>query len=373
MQKSPVFRAFTGTALAFGLVVAAAPYAVAAPAETTSSGTATTAAATQSSALERDLGLSKAEIAELQLAEAEASTLEAELRETLGDDFGGAVFDAETLNLAVKVTDASAVPAVEAAGATAEVVTYGESTLDAIVEDLNDTGAAPSVTGWYVDSADDSVVVTVLEGQTATAEALIADASVNEKAVRIEETTQVPETFADIIGGNAYYIGSGRCSIGFSVVGGFVTAGHCGSAGQSTTYGTIQGSIFPNRDMGWVRTPSHTPRPWVNRYNGTNITVTGSTEAAIGASVCRSGSTTGWRCGTIQAKNQTVNYAQGPVYYMTRTSACAQPGDSGGSWLSGTQAQGVTSGGSGNCTIGGTTFFQPINPILSQYGLSLLT
>ncbi|HEX2773599.1 MAG TPA: S1 family peptidase, partial [Micromonosporaceae bacterium] len=108
-------------------------------------------------------------------------------------------------------------------------------------------------------------------------------------------------------------------------------------------------------------------------YSGGNVTVAGSSEAAVGASVCRSGSTTGWRCGTIQSKNATVNYAQGSVSGLTRTNACAEPGDSGGSWLSGQQAQGVTSGGSGNCTSGGTTYFQPVNEILSAYGLTLRT
>jgi streptogrisin C len=52
---------------------------------------------------------------------------------------------------------------------------------------------------------------------------------------------------------------------------------------------------------------------------------------------------------------------------------CAEPGDSGGPFVSGTQAQGVTSGGSGDCTSGGTTFFQPVNPILSDFGLTLKT
>ena len=112
----------------------------------------------------------------------------------------------------------------------------------------------------------------------------------------------------------------------------------------------------------------------VNRYSGsTTVAVRGSTEAAVGASICRSGSTTGWRCGTVQAKNQAINYAQGAVGGMTRTNACAEPGDSGGSWLSGNQAQGVTSGGSGNCRSGGTTYFQPVREILSAYGLSLVT
>ena len=34
------------------------------------------------------------------------------------------------------------------------------------------------------------------------------------------------------------------------------------------------------------------------------VAVSGSTESAVGSSVCRSGSTTGWHCGTIQAKDR---------------------------------------------------------------------
>ncbi|WP_446723552.1 trypsin-like serine protease [Micromonospora sp. S4605] len=40
---------------------------------------------------------------------------------------------------------------------------------------------------------------------------------------------------------------------------------------------------------------------------------------------------------------------------MTRTNVCAEPGDSGGAWLSGDQAQGVTSGGSAGAEGGGTS------------------
>ncbi len=72
-------------------------------------------------------------------------------------------------------------------------------------------------------------------------------------------------------------------------------------------------------------------------------------------------------CGTLLSRGWTVNYSQGTVYNPTRTNVCAEPGDSGGSWLSANQAQGVTSGGSGNCSSGGTTFYQEINPILATY------
>jgi hypothetical protein len=58
---------------------------------------------------------------------------------------------------------------------------------------------------------------------------------------------------------------------------------------------------------------------------------------------------------------------------VTRTSVCAEAGDSGGSFISVDQAQGVTSGGSGDCSTGGVTYFQPVNEILTTYGLSLVT
>lgn len=83
--------------------------------------------------------------------------------------------------------------------------------------------------------------------------------------------------------------------------------------------------------------------------------------------------TTFWHCGTVSAKNETVDYSQGAVHEMTKTNVCAEPGDSGGSFIRGDQAQGVTSGGCGNCSSGGETWFQPVNEILSRYGLTLHT
>jgi streptogrisin C len=185
----------------------------------------------------------------------------------------------------------------------------------------------------------------------------------------------------DIRGGDQYVInGNTLCSIGFAVAGGFVSAGHCGGAGSPTlgynnvAQGTFAASQFPGNDFSWIQTNSSwTPQPWVNNYSGGNVLVAGSADAAVGSSVCRSGRTTGWRCGTILGRDETVVYSQGAVSGLSRSNACAEPGDSGGSWISGNQAQGVTSGGTGNCTSGGTMWFQPVNEILGTYGLSLTT
>ena len=109
-----------------------------------------------------------------------------------------------------------------------------------------------------------------------------------------------------------------------------------------------------------------------------DVTVKGSTPVGVGAAICRSGRTSGWRCGTVEALGQTVSYGTGEtILNLTRTSACSEGGDSGGSFLTVVgQAQGVLSGGSGSCKGGGKrskSFFQPIAPILSAYGLTLKT
>ncbi len=237
--------------------------------------------------------------------------------------------------------------------------------------------------GWYPDIHSDTVVLEVLEGSGADVDALLADAGVDTADVKVESTTEQPELYADIIGGLAYTMG-GRCSVGFAATNasgqpGFVTAGHCGTVGTPVSIGNGQGvferSVFPGNDSAFVRgTSNFTLTNLVSRYNtGGYATVSGSSQAAIGSQICRSGSTTGWHCGTVQARGQTVSYPQGTVQNLTRTNVCAEPGDSGGSFISGSQAQGVTSGGSGNCSFGGTTYYQEVNPMLSSWGLTLRT
>ena len=56
---------------------------------------------------------------------------------------------------------------------------------------------------------------------------------------------------------------------------------------------------------------------------------------------------------------------------MIQTTVCAEPGDSGGPLYDGGKAIGLTSGGSGDCRSGGTTFFQPVTAALSAYGVSV--
>ncbi|KQX74392.1 S1 family peptidase [Aeromicrobium sp. Root472D3] len=327
-------------------------------------------------AMQRDLGLSASQVEARLTAEKQAAQAEERARRQLGQGFGGAWFDAASGRLVVGATGDAASTMRSSSATEVRQVARSEQQLTAYQARLDaaKASAPDTVPGWYVDVTTNTVVVQTRESGVRRAEAFARKAGVPAGAVTVQVTSEAPRPL-DVVGGNAYYIGGSRCSIGFAVTGGFVTAGHCGSRGDTTSSpsGTFAGSSFPGNDYAYVQTPGQALIGAVNNYAGGTVRVQGSSDAPVGSSICRSGSTTGWRCGTIQARNASVTYVEGTITGLIRTSACAEPGDSGGSAISGTQAQGVTSGGSGNCSSGGTTYFQPVNEILNAYGVSLVT
>ncbi|MFG2348843.1 S1 family peptidase [Streptomyces phaeochromogenes] len=337
-------------------------------------------------AMQRDFGLTKTQAEARLAAEKTATAVESDARRAAGAAYGGSWFDAKSGKLTVAVTAGAsdaAVNSVRKAGATVRTVKHSAKQLDAAKARIDKLAAPKGVSNWYVDAKASSVVVAVVAAQRADNDVRSFLSKARAAGpVTVEEATSAPETFAaGTVGGDPFYTGNVRCSIGFSVHGGFVTAGHCGGAGQGVSgwdrsyIGNIQGSSFPGNDYAWVNVGSGWWTVPVVLGWGTisDRLVRGSNEAPVGSSICRSGSTTHWHCGTVLAKNETVNYSQGAVHQMTKTSVCAEPGDSGGSFISGDQAQGVTSGGWGNCSGGGETWYQPINEILSRYGLTLHT
>lgn len=319
--------------------------------------------------------------------EAKATRRAPSARTAAGSSFGGSWFDQDKGVLVVGVTDPAAADRVRATGAEARLVGRTAAELDRVkdgVDALSASGAVPAaVTSWHPDPRSGAVVVDVQPGvQTAEVERFLAEArELGPIQVNTEGVTAPVPFAAGTVGGDPYYTGNVRCSIGFSVHGGYVTAGHCGGTGAQvygwdrSWQGQFAGSSFPGNDYAWVRTGGGWWNVPVVLGWGTvpDALVRGSWEAPIGTSVCRSGSTTRWHCGVIQSRNETIHYAQGDVHQMAGTSVCAEGGDSGGSFITGDQAQGVTSGGYGNCSSGGRTWFQPINEILSVYGLRLLT
>lgn len=173
--------------------------------------------------------------------------------------------------------------------------------------------------------------------------------------------------------------GSHGCTAGFAAVSGsswyLIANPGCGGTG-TTVYsgnGVLVGTITAGQTTSGaalVTVTNHTSWTLVGWVGG-GSPFTGSTQAPIGATVCLIGVGTGTHCGVIQARNQTVNFPTGVLTGLTRTNVCADPGSPAVTFVSGSQAQGVLIGGSGNCTSGGTTYFAPVAPILAAYGLQL--
>nr|WP_286169164.1 S1 family peptidase [Actinospica acidiphila] len=236
-------------------------------------------------------------------------------------------------------------------------------------------------TAWAVDSKTNRVVVTV-DSTVSQAEInkIKQQAGENAEAITVKRT---PGKITKLIqGGDAIYASSWRCSLGFNVRSSsgteyFLTAGHCtdgagtwySNSARTTAIGTTAGSSFPGNDYGIVRYTGSVSRP--GTANGVDITRAAT--PSVGTTVIRDGSTTGTHSGRVTALNATVNYGGGDIVSgLIQTTVCAEPGDSGGAlYGSNGTAYGLTSGGSGNCSSGGTTFFQPVTEALSAYGVSV--
>ncbi|WP_326696751.1 S1 family peptidase [Streptomyces sp. NBC_01754] len=280
---------------------------------------------------------------------------------------------------AAVVTGLAAVTAqaVPAAGAgTAE--TYSTDQLLAAGQAVLDADVAG--TAWDPDPVGGRLVVTVDSTVSqADIERIKQTAGAQAGALRIERTPGRLRTL--VSGGDPVHTGGWRCSLGFNVRKGeasyFLTAGHCtegagtwyADPGRTVVLGVTGGSSFPGDDYGIVRYTNDLVAK-EGAVGGQDIT--GAADAAVGMRVTRRGSTTGVHTGTVTGLGATVNYGGGDIVRgLIRTDVCAEPGDSGGPLRSGSRAVGLTSGGSGNCTTGGTTFFQPVKEALSAYGVTL--
>ncbi|MER6386480.1 S1 family peptidase [Streptomyces sp. NPDC001250] len=285
----------------------------------------------------------------------------------------------------VAVTDEAAAREVRRAGAEAKVVSHSMNELKSATARLR---SAPRVAGtaWAVDYRTNRVVVsadsTVSAGEWSRMSQVAARIG---GFVRMEHAQG---TFTTRLNGAQPILSTGgRCSAGFNVTNGqsdfILTAGHCGPTG-STWFAGNQGnqqlgrtvsSTFPGNDFSLVQYASGKAGDGAGVIaigGGNGVRITGTADAAVGQRVFRSGSTSGLHDGTVTALNATVNYPEGTVTGLIQTNVCAEPGDSGGPLFSDGVALGVTSGGNGDCTAGGTTFFQPVTRALAALNVKLI-
>ncbi|WP_274562286.1 S1 family peptidase [Streptomyces spiramyceticus] len=307
--------------------------------------------------------------------------LNSALSQRLGDDTAGSYIDRRTGELTVTVTSDRAAEQVRAAGATPQRVTRSAAQLGEAMASL-EAGAKITGTSWGIDPRTNQVAVQADQSLSARELARLKRvANAQGGAVRVE---RVPGTFKrEVAGGDAIYGGGYRCSAAFNVSKGttryFVTAGHCTNSAtnwSATSGGPVigvrEGTSFPTNDYGIVRyTNGSAPGGNVNLYNGSYQDISSAANAVVGQAIKKSGSTTKVTSGTVTAVNVTVNYGDGPVYGMVRTTACSAGGDSGGAHFAGSVALGIHSGSSGCTGTNGSAIHQPVKEALSAYGVNV--
>lgn len=311
-----------------------------------------------------------------------AGKLATTLDRDLGADAAGSYYDSTAKVLVVNVVDEAAAEQVRQAGGKARVVENSLAELKSARQTLTDKATIPG-TSWAVDPVSNKVLVTA--DRTVDGAAWKKLSAVVEGLGGKAELKKTEGEFKPLIAGGDAIFGSGsRCSLGFNVVKDgepyFLTAGHCtesvadwsdSQGGQAI--GTTEGSSFPENDYGLVKYTSDIAHPSeVNLYDGSTQQITEAGDATVGQTVVRSGSTTRVHDGEVTALDATVNYGNGDIVNgLIQTTVCAEPGDSGGALFAGSTALGLTSGGSGNCSSGGTTFFQPVSEALAAYGAEI--
>ncbi|MFD9815004.1 S1 family peptidase [Streptomyces sp. NPDC059080] len=312
------------------------------------------------------------------LSPAAATTLASQLNSA---GTAGSYYDAQAKKLVVNVVDDAAATSVRAQGAEARMVKHSMAQLDSARRTLKADATLPG-TAWGVDPRSNKVVVTA--DRTVKGESL---AKLTEVTKGLGDKVTLRRTQGElkplVAGGDAIWGSSARCSLGFNVVKGgqpyFLTAGHCGNAVKSWSdqqggqeIATTEDSTFPGNDFSIVKYTGDTDHPSeVDLYNGSAQKITKAADATVGEKVQRSGSTTQVHDGTVKALDATVNYQEGTVEGLIQTDVCAEPGDSGGALFDGESALGLTSGGSGDCSQGGETFFQPVPAALQKYGAEI--
>jgi streptogrisin C len=368
-------------------------------------------------AMQRDLGLTSAQLSQYLRVERVAELQQKPLAAAEGRNFGGSWIERQA-NGTFKFVVATTRVAPQKGNGDIEYrsvrhsfadLNASKAQLDSVVER---GGKVPTgVYSWYVDLQSNSVVVGIGKGQQKAGIDFVAASGANVEYVRFVVEEEQARPLAALKGGLGYLRDPGdgylyACSIGFNALKGsalvYVSAGHCGNAGEPVylegnagtgpqwslgpQIGSFSASSFPaagksGPDYSYITVSgSNTQVASVYGWNSSDVVVKGSTAGGVGTAICRSGRTSGWKCGTIDQVDVSVNYSTGEtITHVNRTTACSEGGDSGGSFITGPgQAQGVLSGGSGSCkgklpNSRTRSYFQPVNPILSAYGLTLKT
>ncbi len=333
-----------------------------------------TGAADMAEAIAAQRGISRDAAEKLLRTEDAHVRLANRLTTELGASSGGAYLSDGAL--VVTVTDAAAAAKVTAAGAKARLVARGERQLRTIQRTLEAAASEPGTT-WGVDPATNQVVVSLPASGAKNAVQRSAARRFG-TAVRFETGTGPIQPNVGISSGDSL----GGCSAGFTATdytfNYIITAGHCTQGYPHWTLpngqdvGPSLESNYPEDDFGliWMNGPSVWATGTINLWNNTSRSIHGWATAVSGLSVCNSGRTTGFRCGSVLKTNVTVNGAGGTVRQMIETNICTLGGDSGGPLFAGNTGYGLNSHANRNgsqCNSTPRTWHQPVGEAINTY------
>ena len=273
-------------------------------------------------AMQRDLGLSSAQLSQYLNVERLAMLQEKQLAKAQGSNYAGSWIErGANGQYKLVVATTSIRPQKGPAGVEIRNARHSLAELDAAKGRLDlqlaqGAKVPKGVYSWAVDVESNSVVIGVGKGGQQAAVDFVARSGADANTVRFVTMAEQPTVRAALKGGLGYLRNPGdgylyACSIGFNVTKGttpgYVSAGHCGDAGEPTylegaagtgpqwtlgpQIGTFQGSTFPNpgqtgTDMSWVQISGSNPQTAsVYGWGGADVTVKGSTEGAVGTAI----------------------------------------------------------------------------------------
>lgn len=393
--RSPLTTAAAATALGFGVLGLTGPATADSPSTGNVSGTSGYDA-TMLAVMADTFGTSTSQAAQRLDREA----VQGAALTTLGSEgvtVDGAFYDGEQLVVQVEPAQAAAA---RAQGLTPRTTGPGQSELAATAASVPQLAGADlaQVQSWGPDIETQSVLVTV---DPAADPALVERLRAQGLTVETGDSEGVAPT-ADVVPGQIMDLDPGtNCSLGYPGTTSdgdnvLLTAGHCVEGlpdildknGEHIGVGVDSrfASGQPSVDMGLMDIDAEdTGVGYVDTRGGSTVTITGASSAPVGTSICKAGNTTGWTCGEIEAYGLTVNYGDGlggvtPTSGLARATVCTEGGDSGGAYISGSSAQGMTSGGpvGAECgfnggDVGSYSFYQPVVDAASYYGVTVTT
>ncbi|MGD9483453.1 S1 family peptidase [Streptomyces sp. TRM70308] len=183
-------------------------------------------------------------------------------------------------------------------------------------------------------------------------------------------------------GGDVLFRTGGHCTVAFNATDDTarygLMAGDCGTVGTrwyrdralTVPVGVTTIARFPGASWSVVRY-TNTTLDYPSEIGGPGgaVRITQAQQPALGQAACRYGRTTGLHCGTVTGVNQTIRLPQGTLRGLFRATICGEPGDAGGPVSAGSRGLGILVVSIGNCAIGGSTYHQPLAPVLAATGL----